>query len=82
MEYDTVNTDLDLDSCLYNIFRAEYVDYRNEHWCINSMKGTWADFINTKNLGIICSLCKDRGVLQYKIVDENQYILSKLKYGF
>jgi len=69
MDSEIINSDSEEASKIFFTLYDEYME--------TNIDG-WSNFINSKNLGIIC----DRVVCVYKIIDEKKWMLTKLKYGF
>jgi hypothetical protein len=55
---------------LYNKFHDQFYESRK----------LWPAFINGKKLGIQC-LCSQSGNVEYKVIDEKQWLLVKMKYS-
>jgi hypothetical protein len=76
MEIDQDRFDKDLiHSKLHDVF------YLRNRYIIK----TWEDFINKKDLGIVCNINSNYNYgscyFFYQITDEHKWILTKMKYG-
>lgn len=69
MDFDAV----DLYKTFLNEWLSKYDTYQN-----------WEDFIESKDLGIICTKTANTSSEddKYEIVDEKKWTLTKIKYGF
>jgi hypothetical protein len=69
---------------IYYVLRKEYAAFINNRAVkySESIK-LWNEFIQKKNLGIICIKATQVPYDDiYKIVDEKKWLLAKIKYGF
>ena len=57
-----------------------YILYNKFHDQFYESRKLWPAFINGKNLGIQC-LCSLSGNVEYKVIDEKQWLLVKMKYS-
>jgi hypothetical protein len=57
---------------LWNIFSQTFYD---------SKKLLWPQFIKESNIGLECKWSDPCGGIVYKIVDEKQWLITKMKYG-
>lgn len=62
----------DKDKKIYEFFKREY------YW--NNLDARWGDFIDRKDLGIKVKDLDAFELTEYIIIDEQKWLLSKIKY--
>ncbi len=70
---------VDDNSLLYHNLQQEYTEWYQdsvERSLLNTNKGSFEEFIESKDLGVVSI-----GFKIYKIVDNKKWLLTKLKYG-
>jgi hypothetical protein len=79
MDSSVLFTSKTIHDILWQGFGKEYYTKNLKYGCNTSI--SWSEFINGKNLGVIAKISEEDISWVYNIINEKQWLFSKIKYG-